>query len=371
MKITKETIIRTVLLAAALINLVLNAMGKNTLPFTNEEISEAISVVFAVATSIIAWWKNNSFTPAAISGDELMNSLKIGGEGDDLMYYNQNNYSNVKYDNPNTSKVETISSSGCGVAAACIVFNTLAGKELYSVKAMADLSLRNGARDNSGTNMLTLLKALCRDNKAFTYKTTNSIDELKKHLKNGGMAIANQGDCYNVFSTAGHYIVPWKMNGSNIQVVDPQMYSGKYDAYSRPSRIVSKTDTGAIVSPAQLDKACSDRNPRYYLITYTPPKTAQKPVYNAGSKYKLTAAVNVWTQPTTSSQIKKVKDLTANGRANATSKNLNANAVLKAGTIVYAQAVSTDTAGNIWLKIPSGFIPVYYKGKKRANWYNK
>ncbi len=124
------------------------------------------------------------------------------------------------------------------------------------------------------------------------------------------------------------------------------------------------SSTGAIVSPAQLDKACSDRNPRYYMITYTPPKTAQKPVYNAGSKYKLTAAVNVWTRPTTSSQIKKVKDLTADGRKHATSTDPNANAVLKAGTIVDADAVSTDTAGNIWLKIPSGFIPVYYKGNK-------
>ena len=100
-------------------------------------------------------------------------------------------------------------------------------------------------------------------------------------------------------------------------------------------------------------------------------ETISKPVYNAGSKYKLTAAVNVWTKPTTTSTIKKVKDLTADGRKHATSKKLNANAVLKAGTVVDADAVSTDTAGNIWLKIPSGFIPVYYKGKKRANWYNK
>ena len=369
MKIKKDTIIRTALLLAALINLILNAFGKNALPFTDDEISEAISVVFAVITSIVAWWKNNSFTLAAQSGDELMNALKIGGEGSSLMYYNQNNYSNVKYDNPSTSKVETISSSGCGVAAACIVFNTLAGKELYTISKMAEFSLKNGARDNSGTNMLTLLKALCKENTAFTYKTTNSIDELKKHLQNGGMAIANQGDCYNVFSTAGHYIVPWKMNGNNVNVVDPQMYSGKYDSYSRPQRIVAKTETGAIVSPAQLDKACSDRNPRYYLITYTPPKTASKPVYNAGSKYKLTAAINVWTKPTTTSQIKKVKDLTADGRKHATSTNPNANAVLKAGTIVDAQAVSTDNAGNIWLQIPSGYIAVYYKDKKRANWY--
>lgn len=369
MKITKETIIRTVLLAVALINLILNALGKNTLPFTNDEISEAISVIFAVVTSLIAWWKNNSFTPEAISADAYMQDLKIGGEGSNLIYYNQNNYSNVKYDNPSTKSVETIKTSGCGVAAACIVFNTLAGKELYSISEMADFSIKNGARDNSGTNMLTLLKALCKENTAFTYKTTNSVSELTKHLKNGGMAIANQGDCYNVFSTAGHYVVPWKMSGNNVNVVDPQMYNGKYNAYNRPKRIAAKTDTGAIVSPSQLDKACSDRSPRYYLITYTAPKTASKPNYNAGSKYKTTAQINVWTEPTTSSQIKKVKDLTTDGRKHATSKNSNANAVLKAGTVVDALTVSTDSQCNIWLEIPSGYIPVYYKGNKRADWY--
>lgn len=93
--------------------------------------------------------------------------------------------------------------------------------------------------------------------------------------------------------------------------------------------------------------------------------------YDAGSKYKLTAYINVWTKPTTSSRIKKVKDLTADGRAHASSKDLNANATLKPETVVTALSVSTDTSGNIWLEIPSGYIPVYYKGNKRAIWYNK
>ena len=93
--------------------------------------------------------------------------------------------------------------------------------------------------------------------------------------------------------------------------------------------------------------------------------------YDAGSQYKLTAYVNVWTKPTTSSKIKKVKDLTADGKAHASSKDLNANATLVTGTVVTALSVSTDTSGNIWLEIPSGYIPVYYKGTKRAVWYNK
>lgn len=76
MKISKETIIRTVLLIAALVNMVLNAFGKNTLPFTDDEISEIISVVFMAVTSIAAWWKNNSFTEKAIKADAYLEALR-------------------------------------------------------------------------------------------------------------------------------------------------------------------------------------------------------------------------------------------------------------------------------------------------------
>ena len=75
MKISRATIIRTVLLLVAIINAVLQIFGKETLPFTDEEISEAISVLFLVATTISAWWKNNSFTKNAIKADEYKSQL--------------------------------------------------------------------------------------------------------------------------------------------------------------------------------------------------------------------------------------------------------------------------------------------------------
>ena len=372
MKITKETIIRTVLLGVALVNLILNAVGKNTLPFTNEEISEGISVAFAVITSLVAWWKNNSFTKSAIAADEYMNEIKSGGEGG-TMYYNQCNYSNVGYDNPNTQKYETIATSGCGVCAACMVFNTLIGKELYTVKTMADFAVKNKARDNSGTNMTTLLKALCKAQPNYSYKTTNDINAVVNHLKNGGMAILNQGDVYNVFSTSGHFVVADKMVGNNINILDPYMYGGKYASTPRRNRIVKATEYGCVVSPTQAAKACSDRNPAYFLITYTAPKKASKPNYNAGSKYKLTACVNVWDSPsTTTGRIKKVSECTADGRAHCTSSNPNANATFKEGTVFSCLDVFEDKkTGYIWTQCPSGWLPVYYKEKKRANWYNK
>lgn len=183
-----------------------------------------------------------------------------------MYYYNQNNYGSVPYPRP-SDKSATVKSGGCGVCSACMVMNNLAGKELYSVRQMAEFSIKNGARDNAGTNVKTLLSALCKANPDFSYKTSNSSLDLVNHLKKGGMAICNQGDVYNVFSTAGHFVVAYRMSGNNIEVLDPQMYSGKYDAYRRPQRIVKKTEHGCIVSVKEMVRATADRSPAYFLIS--------------------------------------------------------------------------------------------------------
>lgn len=90
--------------------------------------------------------------------------------------------------------------------------------------------------------------------------------------------------------------------------------------------------------------------------------------YDKGSNYKLTAYINVWNKPTTKSTRKRVYQLTADGRKHATSSHKLDYAILKPDTVVTALDVKKDTEGNIWLKIPSGYIPVYYNGVKRAVW---
>lgn len=279
-----------------------------------------------------------------------------------MFYYNQNDYPNVNYDRPNTAVVETVKTSGCGVVTACTVFNSLIGKELYTVSQMAKFSIDNGARDNSGTNMLTLLKALCRKNPDFSFVTTTSENQLVAHIKKGGIAICNQGDAYNVFSTAGHYVIAYKMSGKNIEVLDPQMYAGKYDAYNRPQRIVKKTANGCVVSVNQMGKATADRNPAYYLVTYTKPKTASKaPSIAVGQTYTLKAIRGIYNGVGAASGRKKVKNLTADGRKHATFKGLERNAYLKMGTKVTITEKRFDAAGNLWAKIPSGWFVAYQK----------
>ncbi len=77
-KIEISTIIRTVLLAVALINQVLTMTGHSVLPVSDEQLTEFITLGFTIVTSLWAWWKNNSFTKYAIMADEFKIGVKNG-----------------------------------------------------------------------------------------------------------------------------------------------------------------------------------------------------------------------------------------------------------------------------------------------------
>jgi SPP1 family holin len=68
--------VRTIVLVVALINQTLTSLGKNPLPFSDNVIYEAASLVVTFAASLWAWWKNNSFTKEAIKADGYMKALK-------------------------------------------------------------------------------------------------------------------------------------------------------------------------------------------------------------------------------------------------------------------------------------------------------
>ena len=74
--VKSDTIARTIVLALALINQVLAIVGKDALPFTEDNVYQICTLIATLITSGIAWWKNNSFTQAAIEADELKEKLK-------------------------------------------------------------------------------------------------------------------------------------------------------------------------------------------------------------------------------------------------------------------------------------------------------
>ena len=75
MEIKKSTIVRTILLAVAIINVMLNHLGVKTLP-VDEATATTIADAFLSIMSGICWWYNNSFSEYAIEADEYMVSIK-------------------------------------------------------------------------------------------------------------------------------------------------------------------------------------------------------------------------------------------------------------------------------------------------------
>lgn len=81
MKVNSGTIARTVVLALALINQVLIAFDCNVINISEDTINTLVGTIFTVVTALVAFWKNNSFTPEAIEADEVLKELKAAKKG--------------------------------------------------------------------------------------------------------------------------------------------------------------------------------------------------------------------------------------------------------------------------------------------------
>lgn len=75
MKTNKKTIVRTIMLFVALINVALEMYGYNTLPIDDKLCSEYVSFVFLLWSAVSSWWNNNSFTEKAKKADEYLQKL--------------------------------------------------------------------------------------------------------------------------------------------------------------------------------------------------------------------------------------------------------------------------------------------------------
>ena len=74
--ITAGTIARTLVLILALANQVLAMCGKQVLNIADDDIYQVVSIVFTIGAAVWGWWKNNSFSQAAIKADEYKENIK-------------------------------------------------------------------------------------------------------------------------------------------------------------------------------------------------------------------------------------------------------------------------------------------------------
>lgn len=76
MKISADTIARTIVLFIAILNQILAILGKNRLEIAESDVYQIVTLIFTIGSAVWAWWKNNSFTQSALKADEFMKELK-------------------------------------------------------------------------------------------------------------------------------------------------------------------------------------------------------------------------------------------------------------------------------------------------------
>ncbi len=76
MKISKWTIVRTVMTVIVVLNLILKAVGVNVINVGESTVLALIEALIEVGCIISAWWYNNSFSEEAKRADAFFKSLK-------------------------------------------------------------------------------------------------------------------------------------------------------------------------------------------------------------------------------------------------------------------------------------------------------
>ena len=75
-----STWIRLIMLVLSLVTLILGAFNIAPITFDENELYTVVSVIFAVITGVVTFWKNNSFTSAAQAADEYFHNQQLAVE---------------------------------------------------------------------------------------------------------------------------------------------------------------------------------------------------------------------------------------------------------------------------------------------------
>lgn len=78
LRVSPTTWARTAVLILALVNQILSAVGKSPLPIDSEQAEQLVSAGITTVAALVAWWKNNSFTCAALNADEFYRAIRHG-----------------------------------------------------------------------------------------------------------------------------------------------------------------------------------------------------------------------------------------------------------------------------------------------------
>lgn len=135
-------------------------------------------------------------------------------------------------------------------------------------------------------------------------------------------------------------------------------------AYNIGTGAFAKSDIVSFINSGKIGHACVDfpswrKAGGQVLPGLERRRQTELSLFGEGADFTLADNMNVRVSAGTNAAIKKVSQITTNGRKCTLSINNNDNAVFKSGTVVTAlelKTVSTVTRVDVWLRCPSGWI---------------
>ena len=85
MKISKWTIVRTIMMFLVIINIILQHYGYDIIDVDENTVLTAVELLIEIAIMIVGFWKNNSFSEKAIKADEFLQKLRNSETSEDYI----------------------------------------------------------------------------------------------------------------------------------------------------------------------------------------------------------------------------------------------------------------------------------------------
>lgn len=133
---------------------------------------------------------------------------------------------------------QTIGSSGCGVASATMIIDSIVGN--VSITDVADTFVKYGYRSANNGTYWSAYRAIA-DEFNIEYQETSNFETMLNKLKNNHYVICSVGN--GVFTTGGHYIVIYAADNDTLKIYDPYLYAGKFETSTRRGKVEVKDNT--------------------------------------------------------------------------------------------------------------------------------
>lgn len=133
---------------------------------------------------------------------------------------------------------QTIGSSGCGVASAAMIIDSIVGN--VNVTELADTFVKYGYRSANNGTYWSAYRAIA-DEFNIEYQETSNFDTMLNKLRNNNYIICSVGN--GLFTTGGHYIVIYAVDNDTLKIYDPYLYAGKFETSTRRGKATVRGNT--------------------------------------------------------------------------------------------------------------------------------